>query len=90
MIPGQEFAAGIPRNLQIDLRSNYALGFWTSEALGMNWRLARRQSKHVSVNGALPSAESVEEATRAQQTRNDSGGAGKEGACYRPLEAGGF
>lgn len=54
MIPGQLFAARIPRNLQIDLRSNYALGFWTSEALGMNWRLALRQSKHISPNGALP------------------------------------
>lgn len=34
MIPGQLFAARIPPNLQIDLRGNYALGFWTSWGFG--------------------------------------------------------
>lgn len=53
-LSGQLFAALIPQNLQIDLRSNYALGLWTSEALGMNWQLDRPQSKQARLSKKGP------------------------------------
>lgn len=53
-LSGQLFAAQIPPNLQIDLRSNYALGLWTSEALGMNWQLDPPQSKQARLSKKGP------------------------------------
>lgn len=53
-LSGQLFAAQTPPNLQIDLRSNYALGLWTSEALGVNWQLDPPQSKQAGLSKKGP------------------------------------